>query len=192
MRVCLTTQSRTHHQFPDQPYEGNPAALEPRTAWSAPSPSPYLRSNAVSPQWRSALEDGHQQPSPPLLHLCHCARPATTSTNNNYRGLSQEQDKWAHQRRQGDQLVLEHPKGLWHRLRRPDQATGRLPLRVEPRRPPSHLRLLAQAGLHPPAAGLRQHRPLLPSCQGGPHPSWGALQRHLLPVSLFGIFCLES
>ena len=33
------------------------------------------------------------------------------------------------------------------------------------------LRLLAQAGLHPPAAGLRQHRPLLPSCQGGAHPS---------------------
>merc|ERR1712193_258421 len=33
------------------------------------------------------------------------------------------------------------------------------------------LRLLAQAGLHPPAAGLRQHRPLLPSCQGGPPPS---------------------
>merc|ERR1712190_116022 len=27
----------------------------------------------------------------------------------------------------------------------------------------SHLRLLAQAGLRPPAAGLRQHRPLLPS-----------------------------
>ena len=112
MRVCLLTQSRTHHQFPDQPYEGNPAALEPRTAWSAPSPSPYLRSNAVSPQWRSALEDGHQQPSPPLLHLGHCASPATSSTNNNYRGLSQEQDKWTHQRRQGDQLVLEHPKGL--------------------------------------------------------------------------------
>merc|ERR1712122_123437 len=32
------------------------------------------------------------------------------------------------------------------------------------------LRLLAQAGLHPPAAGLRQYRPLLPSCKGGPPP----------------------
>merc|ERR1712079_708108 len=45
----------------------------------------------------------------------------------------------------------------------------------------THLRLLAQAGLHPPAAGLRRHRPLLPSCQGRAHPSCGALQRHLLP-----------
>merc|ERR1712183_100959 len=41
--------------------------------------------------------------------------------------------------------------------------------------------MFAQAGLHSPPAGLRQHRSLLPRRQIGPHTPRGSLQRHLLP-----------
>merc|ERR1712141_721143 len=53
--------------------------------------------------------------------------------------------------------------------------------RSGPRRSPSHVWLFAQAGLHSPPAGLRQHRPFLPRRQIRPHTPRGSLQRHLLP-----------
>jgi len=138
-------------------------------------------------QWINGHEDDIKQAGSSLLFLCHSASPSNSETYNHHRGLCQEQDQWTDQRRQGDQPVLEHPHRMWHCLRWSNQAAGGLQVGLEPRRSSSHVRMFAQARLHSPPAGLRQHCPLLPRCQSRTYTPRGSLQRHLLPVSFSSI-----
>ena len=170
---------------PPKSHLGIPGPREARTDWGCPLPLCLTCAPVCDqPQWSSALEDDIKQVGSSLLSLYHCAGPSTSSTCNQHRDLSPEQDQWTDQWCQGDQPVLEYSQRLWHCLRWSHQATPRLSIRLRPRRSSSHVRMFAQAWLHPPPARLRQHRPLLPCRQIRPHAPWGSLQRHLLPVSL--------
>ena len=82
---------------PTESDQGIPGPREARTDWGCPFICLTCAPVCVQPQWSSALEDDIKQVGSSLLSLHHCAGPSTSSTCNQHRDLSPEQDQWTDQ-----------------------------------------------------------------------------------------------